>query len=427
LLVFNIFPQIGSAEVKYIDLTNPFLRKIPMAVPVFKAMTPSPAETALVGAIADQVSDMLEFTGYFKMLDRTAFLYDSQESGISEADINFGNWTTVGAELLVTGGVRFQGDDLILELRLLDTFKAKRLVGTQYKGTAANSRAMVRRFCAQVMQIITGQPGVFNSQLAFVSTGTGHKEIYACDFDGVNPKQVTRKNSISMFPSWSSNGRHLAYTSFANGPSQVFVRNLANGIEKSFVFKGAQIAPAWLPDRYELSATLSHNGDQEIYVLTGGGKMIKRLTTSRGIDVDASWSPDGKKIAFVSNRSGTPQIYIKEVSSNRIRRLTFEGRYNTQPNWSPKGDMIAYSKMQDGQLNIVVIDTEGDRPIQLTHNQGDNESPSWSPDGSLIAFSSNREGKSRIYIMTAFGTDQRRLLTLPGEQTHPKWSPNITH
>lgn len=426
LLQFGFFSNLAFGEIKYLDLTNPFLRKIPIAIPVFKAMTPSPAETALVGAVADQVSDMLEFTGYFKMMERTSFLYDPQSSGIDETQINYGNWKTVGAEMLVTGGVLFRGNELILELRLFDTIKSERLVGVRYQGSAANSREMARRFCVKVMQAVTGRPGMFNSNIAFVSTGTGHKEIYTCEFDGAEVRQVTRKNNICTFPSWSSDARHLAYTSFINGPAQIFVRNMASGRETNFSFKGVQIAPMWVPGRFELTATLSQNEDQEIYLLTGGGKMVKRLTNSRGIDVEASWSPDGKKFVFVSNRAGTPQLYIKEIGSNKIRRLTFEGRYNTQPKWSPKGDMIAYSSMQNGHLDIVVINTEGGRPIQLTSNQGDNESPSWSPDGSLIAFCSTREGGvSRIYVMTAFGTDQRRLLTLPGKQSHPEWSPNV--
>jgi TolB protein len=425
MLQLGLFSNVVFSDVKYLDLTNPFTRKIPMAIPVFKAMTPSPAETALIGSIADQVSEMLEFTGYFKMLDRVSFLYDPQTSGIDETRINYGNWKTVGAELLVTGGIKVQGNNLILELRLIDTFKAKRLVGVRYQGAVASSREMARRFCVKVMQAVTGRPGMFNSKLAFVSTGTGHKEIYTCEFDGAHVQRVTHKNNICTFPSWSHDTRHLAYASFINGPAQIFVRNMITRKEIHFTFKGVQIAPNWAPNGFQLAATLSRKDDQEIYLLTGEGKMVKRLTNSQGIDVDASWSPDGKKIAFVSNRAGTPQIYIKETGSNKIWRLTYEGRYNTQPSWSPKGDMIAYSSMQEGHLDIVVINAKGGQPIQLTHNQGDNESPSWSPDGSLIAFCSNREGKSRIYVMTAFGTDQRRLLALPGEQSHPEWSSNI--
>ena len=52
------------ADIKFFDLTNPFLRKIPMAVPVFRAQTPLPNESEQVIAISDQVSNMLEFTGY---------------------------------------------------------------------------------------------------------------------------------------------------------------------------------------------------------------------------------------------------------------------------------------------------------------------------------------------------------------------------
>jgi TolB protein len=424
-VVLGCLPASSPAEIKYFNLTNPFLRKIPMALPVFRAMTPNAAESARVTPFADDLQQMLEFSGYFKMLDRASFLYDPQKSGMTEKELNFANWTAVGAEMLVTAGLQIEGDQMVVELRLFDTIKAKLLVGKRYRATVQDQRAIIKRFCSEVLLALTGRPGFYDSRLAFVSNGSGHKEIYLCDFDGQNVRQLTHKQSITGFPAWSSDGVYLAYTSFVNGPSQIFIHNLVTGSEKYLAFKGVQIAPVWSPARFELAATLSITGDQEIYLLTGAGKMIKRLTDSRGIDVDISWSPDGKKIAFVSNRSGNPQIYIQEIDSDHVQRLTFEGNYNTQPSWSPKGGMIAYSSMEGSEINIYVIGVDGNNPVQLTYNQGDNEAPSWSPDGSLIAFSSTREGKSRIYVMTAFGTDQRRLLTLPGEQTHPRWSPNI--
>lgn len=420
-------PSVALAQIRYIDLTNPFLRKIPMAIPVFKAMTPSSAETQLVEGTSDQLAAMLDFTGYFKMLDRGSFLFDPRTGGIAPETINFGNWTTVGAEMLITGGALVEpGGTLVLEMRLFDTFKGTMLVGKRYRGTMQDQRTMLRRFCSEVLQVLTGRPGIFDSQFAFVSNGTGKKEIYTCDFDGANVRQVTNKRSITTAPAWSWDGRYLAYTSFARGPSQIYVRDMKSGAESRFTFQGVQIAPMWVPGRFELTASLSIKGDEEIYLLTGGGKMIKRMTESPGIDVEATWSPDGKMMAYTSKRAGTPQIFIQEANGDRVRRLTFQGQYNTQPSWSPKGDKIAYSSLEAGQLNIYVIDVEGNNPIRLTYNQGDNEAPTWAPDGSLIAFSSTREGRSRIYVMTAFGTDQRRLLVLPGEQRAPKWSPNIS-
>jgi TolB protein len=415
----------GAEEYEYIDISNPFLRKIPTAIPFFKNTSGNVKGRDLSVELADSVSNTLEFTGYFEMLDRGAFLADPHDPKIMTAEINFRNWTVIGSELLVTGAVSAKEEYMELELRLFDAFQAKLIVGKRYRGRISNQRQIIHRFCAEVMYHLTGNRGVFNSQIAFASARNGIKEIFTSEFDGYNPRQFTTNNDISLFPAWSSDVQWMAYTSYVGGNPDLYIRNIKEKSGTVVSRKGIAITPAWVPGKFELAATLSFSGDQEIYLLTGRGKIIKRLTQSRGIDVEPTWSPDGKKMAFVSKRSGTPQIYIKDTVSNRVRRLTYEGRYNTQPNWSPKGDKIAFSMMQMGRIDIFTIGVDGKDLRRLTEDQRDNEAPCWSPDGSLIAFSSNREGIPKIYVMTAFGTDQRRLLSLPGAQTSPKWSPNI--
>ena len=416
--------QSDADQYEYIDISNPFLRKIPLAVPLFKNVTGTGEEERLSKSSAQLLASSLAFTGYFKILDRGAFLFDPTKDGVLTPQINFANWTVIGAELLVTGLFEVRDGKLAVELRLFDTFKNKRILGKKYAGRPADQRKIIHRFCSEVIQYLTGHKGMFASKIAFVSTGSGNKEIYSCEFDGYNPQQVTRNHEITLFPAWSSDGRYLAYTSYKAGKPDLFIKNLAEMKEVSVAEKGINITPAWVPGKFELAAALSFSGDQEIYLLTGTGKIIKMLTKMRGSDISPTWSPDGKKIAFVSTRSGNPQIYIKDLVSEKVRRLTYQGNYNTQPCWSPRGDKITYSSLVDGRQNIYVIDVEGFEPLQLTHESGDNEAPSWSPDGSMIVFSSNREGPFRIYVMTAFGTDQRRLLMIKGEQTNPKWSMN---
>jgi len=371
------------------------------------------------------LSDTLEFTSYFKVLDRSAFLIDPKNPTILATEINFRNWTSIGTEMLVTGGITVADDAFELELRLFDVVEGKMLIGKRYRGRVDDRKKIVRRFCGEVMRHLTGSRGMFDSKIALVSSFAGNKEIFICDFDGTDVWQFTHHKNISLFPAWSADRNWIAYTSYVKGAPDLYIQHVTEN--KAFVLnkKGIQITPAWVPGKFELAATLSFSGDQEIYLLTGEGKIIKRLTDSRGTDVEPTWSPDGKRIAFVSKRSGTPQVYIKEIASGRVRRLTFNGRYNTQPCWSPKGDRIAYSAMNSGSIDICTIKVDGSQWTQLTEDQGDNESPSWSPDGSLIVFSSTREGRSKLYVMTAFGTDQRRLLSLPGEQTNPSWSPNV--
>ncbi|MBU0544371.1 MAG: Tol-Pal system beta propeller repeat protein TolB [Proteobacteria bacterium] len=417
-----VLPASSFAGYDYIDINSPFLRKIPIAVPVFGTDNADNSSVQLSKKASDMLSGMLDFTGYFKMLDRDSFIEDPAKIKSGVPNIYFPNWTAVGAELLVTGDLQIKGGALEIELRLFDTIKASQLIGKKYNAGMNDLRDVIKRFSGEIIFYLTGNRGVFDSQIAFVSSGSGNKEIYICEFDGSNISQFTRNKAITLFPAWSSDSQWIAFTSYIRGKPDLYIVNVRDKSMSVIAKKGINITPAWVPGKFELAATLSYSGDQNIYLLTGTGKEIKRLTKEGESDVSPTWSPDGKKMAFVSSRSGTPQIYVQDIATGRVERITFYGRYNTQPSWSPKGDKIAYSGMNGGSHNIYVIGFDGKDPVQLTGNAGDNESPSWSPDGSLVVFSSTREGPSRIFVMTAFGTDQRRLLAISGEQSSPKWS-----
>ncbi|MBL0715375.1 MAG: Tol-Pal system beta propeller repeat protein TolB [Desulfosarcina sp.] len=431
LALIVTFPAAAGAVDEFIEI-HPFLKKIPLAIPDFKPLTPDAATTQTAREAGDTVSETLEFTSYFKLIDKAAFLEDPKTSGLTARSISFRNWTIIGAELLITGGVSLSEGTIEMELRLFDTVKARSLIGKRYRGRKADLRKIVRKFCSEVIYYLTGDRGYFNSEIAFVSRGTGNKEIFIAEFDGRNPSQFTRTKNITLSPAWSPDGQWIAYTAYPKDKPNLYIKHRRQQRGFEIANKGLNITPAWKPqpqpdgslEAMRLAATLSFTGDQEIYLLTGKGKIIKRLTKSWGSDVSPTWSPDGKRIAFVSNRAGNPQVYVKDLESGRVDRFTFQGRYNTQPTWSPKGDKIAYSGMEGGRNDIFVAGFDGRPPTQLTRNAGNNESPSWSPDGSMIVFSSTREERARIYVMTAFGTDQRKLLTFPGEQTDPQWSPN---
>jgi len=421
-VVLFLFSSQLHADYDYITISDPFLNKIPMAVPVFKSLSDLPQERLIAREASDFMNASLEFTGYFKMIDRAAFLEDPQQKGIDALSLNFKNWTDINAELLVTGGVSVKDDTLRMEFRLFDTYKAELLFGKRYKGSTGDQEKMVLRFCSEIIYRLTGRRGVFDSRIAFVSTTTGNKEIFICDFNGENPRQISRTKTLALSPAWSLDGSSLAYTAYQSGRPVICIRNLSGEKEEVISHQGINITPRWVPGGALMAATLSFEGDEEIYLLKSSGRVEKRLTNSWGIDVSPSFSPDGKKMAFVSKRSGTPQVHIADLETGDIKRLTYDGPYNTEPAWSPAGNKLAYSGMKGGRIDIYLIDPIDGRVTQLTRDAGNNESPSWAPDGSLIAFSSTRTGKSRIFVMTASGTDQRPLLELAGEQSAPAWS-----
>ena len=356
LMVCFLNPTTGAAVDDYIDIDNPQLRKIPLALPLFVPISNAADELNMSRVVSDLFWETLEATGYFTMLRRNysdKSSPDNQTSlfkkiAISGAD--FSKWIDSGAELLITGGILMKGDMLEIELRTYDLYKRTLLAGKKYKGQKKDYRKMVLRFCGDLIYRLTGTEWLFKTQIAFISGKKGKKDVYVCEFDGGNPERFTFTNSITLSPAWSSDAQWIAYTSYLRGKPDIFIRHFRENRGTVVSKKGVNLFPDWLPGKYAFAATLSYSGDPEIYLLTGEGKIAKRLTYSKGIDVSASWSPDGKQFAFVSDRSGTPQIYIKDARLNRVRRLTFQGKYNSSPNWSPRGDKVA---CQTGGLPVL--------------------------------------------------------------------------
>ena len=420
-------PVLGR-EYDSIAINDPLLNKTPVAVTRFKAFNGNDLEVR-DGADAEQIlKDALDFTGYLKVMNPAAFLSEPAESGIQLGQINFRDWTGIGAELLVTGGIEEVQGQVTLKLRLFDTFNTRLLVGRIYTGNSSQIRKMIHRFCSEIALKLTGNRGVFGSKIAFVSTATGHKEVFVCDFDGHDPQRVTHHNTITLSPDWSYDRKWLAYVSFARGKADIYIKHIKENRGAIVNYEGMNIGPDWMPNTLKLAATLSFSGNQEIYLLTKKGEIIKRITRSWGSNVSPRFSPDGKQMAFTSSRSGNPQIYLKDLNTNEVNRVTFHGRYNTSPAWSPDGTRLAYVGIEKNKINIFIINVDNGpgTPVQLTGDQGDNEDPSWSPDGNLIVFKSTREGgRAKLFVMTAVGTDQRRLLSMKGELSQPDWSSSV--
>ncbi len=401
----------------YLDIDSPTAKKVPIVIPDFKNQGTS--EASLGSTAAALLIHDLDFTGYFQLIDSRGFLGNPDEQG----SIDFKAWSLTGADLLVKGSYRTEGNQLRLEMRLYDLLQGRQILGKEYITASRDYKKPVHRFADEILFLLTGEHGLFQTKIAFISGGPGKKDLYSADFDGSNFQRLTHYNSITLTPRWSPRGNEIAYTSYKDGAPAVYSIHLP-GLQSTRISgrPGVNITPAWAPDGESLAIALNHQGKSEILQVNRSGAALQKLTQSWGIEVSPSWSPDGKLLAFVSNRSGSPQIYILNIGSREVRRLTFQGNYNVGPVWSPKGNLIAYAGRSGGQFQIFTISPSGGDPQRLTVS-GNNESPDFSPDGRMIVFSSNRQGRSAIYVMNTNGANQRRITFMPGEQFSPSWCP----
>ncbi|MCB9480491.1 MAG: PD40 domain-containing protein [Desulfobacteraceae bacterium] len=408
-------------NLKFIDVNNPFINKIPVAVPEFIPLGNNEIISEISQDSNDYLGYLLDFTSYFRVSNSNLNI-----DNIVGTKIDFQEWKRKGFELLITAGLFYDKDTgfLEMEIRLFDVLKEELTVGKRYTGKADDYRKMLKKFASEIMEKMFENTGLFESEIAFVSDETGQKEIYICDFDGTNIKKITNDKSINISPAWSSDNDYIAYTSYKRKLPEIFIQSLKG--KKNYIVskKRLSITPKWVPGKFSLAAVFSIDGDPDIYIISPTGEIIETAVKGYGIDVSPAFSPDGNKMVFVSGRGGSPQIYVKDFTDNTIRRVTFEGNYNTSPSWSPRGDYIAYTGMtKEYGINIYTIKPDGSSQRMLTYSSGDNEEPSWSPDGSLIVFTSSRNNGKKLFLMTRSGEDQRQLIVnMAGNQSEPAWS-----
>jgi len=310
---------------------------------------------------------------------------------------------------------------------------AQAVIAKVYRGTPTD--AQVRKFAHQfadeiIMRLSGGLPGISSTQLAFVSSRNGSKEIWVMDYDGANQRALTSLRSISLTPRWSPDASRIAFTCYASpgsGPPspQICMYSMdANRVVTFPRYRGTNSAPAWSADGSQLVFSSSMGGNPELYSIGGGGTGLKRLTFSNGASTSPAWNPKtNATIAFVSDRSGVPKLYLMNADGTNAQNLDLPDKgYLIDPAWAPNGQLLAFSwRRPTNNYDIYVMDVATRQIVELTHDTGRNERPSWAPDGRHIVFESTRSGTRQIWTMLADGT-QAHQLTNAGTNESPNWS-----
>jgi TolB protein len=309
----------------------------------------------------------------------------------------------------------------------------------------------------------------------FVSWRDGNSEVYAMDADGSGPRNLTQNPAKKdVQPAWSPDGRSIAFVSSRDRhqrmqpgvrtppeQSDIYVMN-ADGSRKRNLTRdrASDDLPTWSPDGRRIAFLHGRGrGRGQLYVVNADGSGLRNLmkitaqayfssrvvwspdgrtiyfgrylisTDGSGarklpyIPLIAVWSPDGRQIAFVHNVStGLPgpgaagskddsEIYVMNADGSGTRRLTHNVGYDGEPAWSPDGRKIAFqsTKTIGGNREVYVMNADGSGKRNLTRNPAQDGSPSWSPDGRRIAFVSNRDGRLEAHVMNADGSGQRSL------------------
>lgn len=237
---------------------------------------------------------------------------------------------------------------------------------------------------------------------------------------GQKPHALTDDQFYKADPTWSPDGKSLAYSTDSDGSMAIFIRNMQTGATRKLTapFTGPEVQLAWSPDGNKIAFvdTLDlEAGAREMYVAdvaTGQFQKVWGTANSAGLSINSdfepgrpTWGPDSNTIALAvlqqySNRfrEGVSKIETVNATTGATNEYfadpakpyeTLTNRVEDDgPVWSPNGEFMAY--VMDSVLWIVPVDPATGAPTgaarQLTVEAADQLS--WSGDSQHILYDS---------------------------------------
>ena len=289
-----------------------------------------------------------------------------------------------------------------------------------------DARREAHLFTDEIVSKIKGVKGIASTRIVMVHRGGNAAELFVCDADGQNMKQITHDNVLCVGPRWTPDGRGAYYTSYLNGrpcayriSTETAAKQLLSG------YLGLNAGPVVSPKTgADVALILSFPGNPELFLIHLGDGALTRLTrTHNASEASPAWSPDGSQIAYVSDETGRAQVYIMDLTSRKSRRATVTyGTENLSPNWSPDGRQIAYTSRRGGAYQIGVLDPARGEVRDTLTSGSPHEDPSWAPDNRHLVCARRDGSVSSIYVIDSLGDPEIRLFSMSGDWITPDWS-----
>ena len=418
LLAILILPIFCASEL-FLEITKG--SEDPFKV----AMIPFAGSSIISKKLDAVIRNDLNRTGEFSMLDKRLLLPLKME----DEDINYQDWKLLGMDYVIAGNIINDKNSIDVDYEIYDIQKKRKIRSSKVFGLPNQLRQLAHYTSDGIYESIAGIKGIASTKLLYVNeikSGDikSRYRLMLADSDGANEQTLLSSSEPIISPSWSPDGKKVAYVSFETGLANVFIQNISTGKRDSVLSKNTQISsPSWSPDGKYLSLTLYQDGNAEIYILRLRDKTLTRMTNQFAIDTESSWSPKGNKILFTSGRSGSPQIYELDLRrlNSKAKRITFEGSYNAKASYLPNEEGIIFVNRSADGLFHIALKYKKENFIRILTEAKMDESPSVAPNGNMVIYGITEEDQSMLAGFSLSGASFK-LPASQGEVREPAWS-----
>ena len=431
LLIFLLIPLFSNAAMR-LELTQGIDSAIPIAVVPFSAKG---FDTGLTD-VSDVIQQDLHNSGQFRPFDKTKMV----QFPSTPAKLDRTYWKSTRVNYVVVGqiealpGEHYQVTFSLVNLHasLIKGAAAANqgvLVTQNFTTNASGLRIVAHHIADIIYEKLLKQRGIFSTKIMYVLVK--HESSYqlqVADYDGYNPRTILTSQRPIISPTWSPDGKSIAYVSFEEGNSAIYLHTLATGERKLISnFAGINGAPAFSPDGSKLALVLTISGMPNIYIKDLNTGNLKRVTKDEAIDTEPVWMPEGKSLLYTSDRGGSPQVYQIDLTSGKNTRVTYTGKYNARPSLTADAKDLVLLHATDAGVYSIAIQNFLTKRVQILAQPPYAQSPSVAPNGAMILYS--WRDKKETFLLGVVSSDGKIQLNLPspeGSIREPAWSPFLT-
>ncbi len=439
ILIISCMLMLSAYAALDLELTQGIDAALPIAIIPF---TNEPANVSGNETITQVITNDLQNSGQFRV--KTPSLLGQLSTAPDQ--INMAYWRKRGVDDVLMGSVKSIGFGRYrVAFQLINVFNKTNktdqktqampsssvLVNLSFDVSKAGLRTLAHHISDVVYQKLTGVRGVFSTKIAYILVKKSSRRptkylLDISDADGFNPQTLLMSTQPIMSPTWSPNGKNIAYVSFEGHHASIYLQNLASGKRQIVTdYPGVNGAPAFSPDGKILALVLTRTGNPKIYTYNLQTQQLMQITRGYSIDTEPAWAPDGKSLLFTSNRGGTPQIYRYDFPTKRVNRVSFGGNYNARASFLPSEQGIIMMHRETGMFGIAREDLSTGQ-VQILVQTGADESPSVAPNGEMIIYATEYSGRGVLAMVSTDGRIKLRLPAREGSVREPAWSPFLT-
>lgn len=381
--------------------------------------------------ITDVVGNDLRLSGEFTTIEERNMLSMPHQ----ESEVYYRDWSFLGADYIVVGKiVKAQTtDEYQVQYELFNVARQQRMIGEVIRGSEAQLRDIAHKISDVIFEQITGVRGAFSTRLLYVteqrfSAESSAYQLNLSDYDGGRPQVLLESREPIVSPTWSPDGKQIAYTSFESTRPRIYIQDLVTGQRQQITdFPGINSSPRWSPDGTKMAMVLSKDGNPDIYVMDLRTRELTKVTSHFAVDTEPSWMPDGRSILYTSEQGGNfrPQIYQVFLDTLATERLTFEGTYNAKAAMLQDGENLVLVHRYDNrdQYHLAIMNMARGTMRELSTDTQLDESPTIAPNASMIMYASKLNGRGVLNAISIDGKVKIQLPVANGDVREPAWSP----